>query len=397
MPVTTPPVYYFNDAMRGAPVVNGQPGSIIGMLDACLITGFGLVTASTVTITAGVAKATIPSGIPHDPDSNILVAGGTDAALNGTSRVVASDATSVSWATTAASGAGTVTVKVAPVIGWSKPFSGTNIAVYKSTDPQSYGMYLRVDDTDAQNTRVVGYETMSDVNTGTGPFPTNAQMTGGGYWRKSEGNNTNPVEWMLAADSRVFYHYFAAYQGNFPATDTGSRPNYNMGVLRGFGDLASLRPAGDAYACMLCYWNTQAYNGGALLTNPASNYLALARDYTALAGSVQLVARPYIGGVNDSGIDNFLGLFPSAIDGVLRLSKVFAAFDISTPPRADFPGIYRLPHINTASIPLRIPLKTVAGLSGRSLIPVFGGSNPAQPNNATGAGRGLIDVTGPWR
>jgi hypothetical protein len=39
--------------------------------------------------------------------------------------------------------------------------------------------------TPARPWRASGYESMSDVNTGTGPFPTAAQVAGGGYWEKS--------------------------------------------------------------------------------------------------------------------------------------------------------------------------------------------------------------------
>lgn len=397
----TPSVYYFNETMRGAPVVNGQPGSLIAMLKACLIDGFGLVSASAVTITAGIAKATIPSGMPHDPDSNILVAGGSDAALNGTFRVVASDATSVSWATTASSGSGTVTIKVAPVIGWSMPFSdaGTFKMVFKSTDPQSYGMYVWIDDSNPQYARVVGYETMSGIDTGTGPFPTPARMNGGGYWKKSESNSTNPVSWLLATDSRSFYHYFATYQGNFPLTDTASRPNYPFGVLRGFGDMAALRPTGDAYACMLSYWNTQAYTGNGLLTSSGDNHLAMPREYTGLPGALNMGVRPYVGSDASSGEDPYaLGVFPSPIDGILRVTRSYVwNKDNPVIPRADVPGLYRLPHNTVGVIPNRTKFNNIPGLPGKVLLAVYGGATGSTVSTTTSAGRGLIDLTGPWR
>ena len=54
-------VKWFTSDMRGAPVVSGTAGTLIAMLDACLVTGFGVVTATSVTVSGGVATATLPS------------------------------------------------------------------------------------------------------------------------------------------------------------------------------------------------------------------------------------------------------------------------------------------------------------------------------------------------
>ena len=39
-------VKWFSSDMRGAPTINGTVGSLIPALDACLLTGFGAVTAA---------------------------------------------------------------------------------------------------------------------------------------------------------------------------------------------------------------------------------------------------------------------------------------------------------------------------------------------------------------
>ena len=69
--------------------------------------------------------------------------------------------------------------------GWTKPYTGTNVAAFRQ-GAGSNGMYLRIDDTSTEagnrNARIVGYETMSDVNTGAPQsFPTAAQRAGGEY------------------------------------------------------------------------------------------------------------------------------------------------------------------------------------------------------------------------
>lgn len=105
-------IYRSSDA--SAPGLTGQAGSLIGVLDACLVNGYG-------------AKA---------------------------------------------------------AAGWAKEFSGTNLAVYRA--PSGNRLRIRVNDTGTTVARVVGYETMTDVDTGVNPFPTAAQVSGGLYVRKSE-------------------------------------------------------------------------------------------------------------------------------------------------------------------------------------------------------------------
>jgi hypothetical protein len=46
---------------------------------------------------------------------------------------------------------------------------------------------------------------MSDVNTGTGPFPTAAQVAGGGYWEKSGAAGSTARNWIVVGDERAFY------------------------------------------------------------------------------------------------------------------------------------------------------------------------------------------------
>ena len=48
------------------------------------------------------------------------------------------------------------------------------------------GALLRVDDSGTTVARVRMYETMSDIDTGTNPAPTDAKVNGGLYWWKSD-------------------------------------------------------------------------------------------------------------------------------------------------------------------------------------------------------------------
>jgi hypothetical protein len=202
-------VKFFTSQMSGAPALPGVAGALIALLDACAKDGFDLKTLTSLTVAGGVATAAYTGTHSAMVDAVVLIAGVTGgpsgwAGLNGEQKITGKPgAASVTFATNLPDGiyTGTITMKMAP-LGFAKPFSGVNLAAYRSLDPMSTGMYLRVDDTAAQTARVFGCESMSDINTYAGQFPTNAQMAGGGYWGKSSVANSVPVQWALIGDSR---------------------------------------------------------------------------------------------------------------------------------------------------------------------------------------------------
>lgn len=79
--------------------------------------------------------------------------------------------------------------------GWSKVFSGTNLAAYRA--PSGVRHYLRIDNSSSAVVQPVqGYESMSDVNTGT-----HVIMTSGG---KLLTGSVNPAKWVAAVDAVTF-------------------------------------------------------------------------------------------------------------------------------------------------------------------------------------------------
>lgn len=189
-------VKHFHSAMNGAPVLSGTAASLIAVLDACLVNGFGLQTASSVVVASGIATATFPSGHSFEPDTIALIDGAAPAGLNGEKHVLTTSTNTITFAATGiadGTATGTITAKLAPA-GWEKPFSGTNLAVFRSLNVESTRMYLRVDDTGTTNSRVAGYESMTDVNTGVGPFPTSAMISGGGWWPKASAANATRLD-----------------------------------------------------------------------------------------------------------------------------------------------------------------------------------------------------------
>lgn len=387
-------VKYLHSGMTGAPVLSGSVGALISVLDACLVDGFGLGTLDSLVIASGVATATRASGHPFEAGQVVLIAGATvtGGTVNGEHRVLSTTATTYTFDATGISNqsaTGTITHKVSPV-GWSKEFSGTNLAAYKSVDGSATGFRLRVDDTGTYDARVVGYETMSDVNTGTGPFPTSAQQSGGGYWVKSSTASAAARSWILVADERTFYL----------AVSTDGTARY---VVWGFGDLIA-QGSTDAYCAVLNYYNASG-NGvpissiqpySLLTANPASNTgIVMPRSYTGVGSSAlarkwfSVMTGSTLSNLNSGGTaDNGWPPYPNGSDGALYVTPACVSQDSDKSLRGTLPGLWPTPQYNVdASIASKDSVTSVAGLTGRILKAAQCGGN----------GIGFFDITGPWR
>lgn len=388
------PVKWITSDMRGAPVISGTAGTLIGALDAFLLTGWGTATALTVNVSGGVGTAMFNEGMFFADHAVVLIAGATPAALNGEARVLSHTNNSITFETDAANGTatGTITIKYAPVGGWSKAFSGTNLAAYKSTDVMSPGCYLRVDDTGTTADRVVGYESMTDVNTGTGPFPTSAMFSGGGYWHKSSAANATAAKYSLAADSRAF---LTAIEPN-----TASNATYRTAHFRGFGDPVALAAGGDAWATFLTASGSSlsgSHNGSlaGAVASSINGFFAAPRAFTALGSAVYLDPMTFTGALSGlSGDDVSLGACPSGVDGQIKLSRMFLREQAAqSPPRAITPGVLFVPQKGVASLVSPGDMLTGTGeWVGRKLLAIGVGNGTGFPT-----GISFIDITGPWR
>lgn len=381
--------------MRGAPVLSGSVNSAIGVLDAFLLTGFGAVTALSVTVAGGIATAQLQAGDTFEKHCVVLIAGATPSQLNGEGRVLTATNASISWATTAADGVatGTITIRVAPVGGWEKLFAGTNKAVYRSIDPLGSGFCLRVDDSGTTTLRVRGFESMSDVDTGVGPFPTDAQISGGGWWLKSSVASSAAVRYDLIADSRTL---LTAVCSGSPSSATNL-----ASPLRGFGDMLPLRASGDPYACALSCNASSAISavfglGSFDRFSNSSDAIFLPRGIGGIGSSHSVWTLSYVGGASaTSGADGTLGTFPSAVDGELKFSKRFVKDGATSTPRADVPGLLYIPQsgVNSLVSPRDI-LPGTGAMAGRLLLAL--GATSGTPTVAHD-GIYLVDITGPWR
>lgn len=391
------PIKFIASTMRGAPVLSGTAGALIGVLDACK-DGFGQVTATSVTVSGGIATANLPAASSFDPYTIVLVAGATPGALNGEQRVLlGATSSSISWATAAPDGVatGTITIKVAP-IGLTKLFSGTNLAAYKFTDITATGCVLRVDDTGTTAARVRGYESMTDISTGSGLFPTDIQQSGGGYWPKSSVASATAIPWAIIA-SPTGLHYINAFYFGGGASSLGQSGWW-------FGDIKS-RKAGDGYNCALIASTSANDTFGTVSCRSAANGGSwLARSYSQIGGSANFgkmspVLSTSISLDNTfSGFDALCGVYPNGPDGALVLSPVQileGATIASQVWRGTLPGVYHSPQqILAQAFSQGQIVEGTVDLAGHMLYAAMGRASTSPLSSLNGAT--FYDITGPW-
>lgn len=259
-------IYKSTDA--SAPVLTGQVGSLVALLDACLVAGYG--------------------------------------------------------------------AKVGA--GWTKPFTGTGKAAFQQ-GTGSNSFFLRVDDNGPgagtfKEARIVGYETMSDVDTGVAPFPTVAQFATGLFIRKSVSADATPRAWIIAADSRTFYLFIK----------TGDVSTVYFTTM--FGEFYSF-VAADGYRCMLIardVENTTSTTNEHLseLSNASSTVSGhyVARGHTGVGGSVQVAKHGDL--AKAVGATRTVGScpYPNPADGGLYLAPIWIT-DPTTAPVNGYRGRLR--------------------------------------------------------
>ena len=232
--------------------------------------------------------------------------------------------------------------------GWTKPFVGTNVACFKQ-GAGSNGMYLRVDDTSSTTNyraaRVVGYENMIDVNTGSpSPFPTEAQKPGGSGWftHYGSGSVANPREWKVIADEKFFWLLINTYPEN-------GQSNYYYNEAYAFGDIIPFKPGDTTHTCLLANDTTSSPNsseaypweGNSISSTLARYRLSFARNYTNLGGpTTHGWHSDHTKGSTSWGNGNLQ--YPHGPDGGMYLAPVWA-HDPQTSPynvRGIMPGLW---------------------------------------------------------
>lgn len=300
---------YIHSGMAGAPQYANADGNINGILEACLVNGFNTKTATSASAIGGVLTLNFASNPGFEALQTVEVAVADVALVNGQHRVVANTNNQVTIAipglpdgAVASSGAG-ITIKQAGA-GWSKPFSSSTVAVFRP--PAGNRRFLRCVHNLNVDFSARGYEEMTDIDAGTGPFPTLQQdSVAQAIYNRGYSAVVNAPWFLIATDKWVV----------FSLADT-LIPNYGIGTLF-FGDIAEQVKAGDVYSTMIG------------LTQ--SKYIA--RSHTGAEGAT-------IAALN---IDSVYGAaWPSVIDNGFRLIPYMVVTQSGAVMRGVLPNTYKL-------------------------------------------------------
>ena len=306
----TATIYQSTDA--SAPVLTGATGSLVALLDACLVNGYGSKAAA----------------------------------------------------------------------GWTKSFSGTSKAAYRQGAGSAF--YLRVQDDGPgagtfKEARAVGYETMSEVDTGTPPFPTVAQATNGVFIRKSTTADSTARAWILAATNKTF-HLF---------TFTGDTANVASSFS--FGDVYSYKPS-DLYSCHISGRSTEnsaIYTGDSVsgLSSSYSGVIAgnwFVRSDSGVGGSVAAGQHSDYWIAAQSIVGKGGNTYPDPVDGGMRMTPLYIHEASET--RGSVPGLWNPMH--DLAFGLGDTISGVGGLAGRTfqVVSIAGSSS----------GQLLLETSNTW-
>lgn len=315
------------------PVLDGQVGSLVALLDACLVNGY---TASVTSITRSGGTATVITPVPHNliEGQLVTIAGAAETDYNGTFGVSILSGVSFTYVVPGAPATpatGSITyLRIAA--GWTKPFTGTNKAAFKQGSG-SNEFYVRVQDDapgagGAREARVVGYETMVNVDTGTDLFPTAVQFANGLFVRKSSTADATARTWILFADARTFYLYVLSAGAD--VTPTAYRAFC-------FGEFYSLK-AGDPFRCFIAARNSENNTAATsdtldLLTTIAATSAGnfIARGHNETAGAVNIGKHADNAKCNSSVLGIGFVPYTNPANGAFYLSRVWIHDPTTTP------------------------------------------------------------------
>jgi hypothetical protein len=328
-------VHKFKSTDAGAPALSGEVDKLRAVLQAILVDGYN---AQTITITRSGTTATASCTSHGFVDKHVLLVAGADQTeYNGEVEITYVDANTFTFSVAgspASPATGTITAKVAPM-GWTQPYTGTNKGAFLQP-AGSNGFYLRVDDSNAQNAQVRGYETMSDVDTGTNLVPTNAQIAVGSglYIYKSSAASATARTWKAWGDKKSLFMVINTDGSNlWHPLGFGDFHDFSAG--NAYGTYVSGAPTSSAAAT-----GTMPHCRAPLISvNPAAYGSYIFRDNAATAGAVTFFR---LGGFNSGinagsssesigGSPYYPATYPAPIQGGLLLDPIYLVGDSNSP------------------------------------------------------------------
>ncbi len=382
-------IHFFEHTDAGAPTLNNAAGSLIGLLDAVLVTGYNSKSVLSITVASGVATVDCTAhGFSNTYGKIIQIAGATGSYtdLNKNTRisgVTTNGFTFLCPGVPDGVATGTITAKYAP-LGWVKQFSDTNKAMYKRSDVTATGCMLRIDDTAVgQTCRALMVHSATDINTYTNPCPTAAQIVDGlgQYWGKN--TTAAATQWFLVGDSLRF----------LMSRSSGISVNW-QNTPYGFGNFTSFKPADVLNTFML----GQTANGGnsssglAGTAAQAAQYIvAGGKDGASISRDLQNLTN-----VNLFGSTGHTNTYPSDVDGGLVLQYPILISE-GTGTAKNVRGVLPMiaaPYANMPQglIPPKTQISNIVG-SEKVFLAAYFVSGFASGTTECCA---MLDLTGPW-
>ena len=372
----------------GHPVLTGTAGDLFKVLDA-LVDGYGDNTITTLTQTGNVATAVCANahGIPLGNSAMRKISGANEGGYNKEVTVTSTGASTFTYPVvggTPAAATGFLTVRCEGS-GWTRPFAKAgNICVYRQPTAGTNGLYLRVDDNSVANVaRVVGYETMTALSSGSGAFPTDTQFTGGLYAGKSQSSDAVPRDWNMYCNGPMVYL----------VTNVNSATDWASAQVLAFGDYTPYM-SGDLFNTLIIagyYASPTSSTFSALASTLSAQQQGhySARSFSQIGTAVPL----------NKGVDNFKGMgqtiiggtgmvYPSPVDGGLYVSPVYLGENTvviaNSVPRGVLPGVYSPLHTRPLTHgDIWVPTGDLAGKTFEAL-------------NIMGSAQVLFEISDTW-
>lgn len=283
-------------------------------------------------------------------------------------------------------------------LGWSRPYQqGSTLRAYRNSLVAGTGHWLRVDDSQALYASLTGFETMSDIGTGNGMFPTSAQLSNGSAWAKSRTADATARAWWIIGNEVCFY-IFIDYVGDGISAAAG---------VNFAGNFSRLNPA-DGWNYAISERNAGSYAGGSSFeslrllqlgtvidANPIGTGNVSLTFARALDGTISPRGRCAAGGPITQAYAGWQGLgtsgfaYPDPYSGGLLYSRL-PILQAPQQIRGFLPGVYCPMHHG--------------GIADMQILPDVDGLPPgtrllckiARIGGATQYPRVLFDLTNPW-
>jgi len=294
--VASTDIKFFVHSNNNAPQLQNAFGSMIGVLDACLVNGVSLGLVSTLTAVGTKVTAVFSASHNLMQYQVLKIMGANQAEYNGEHRILTvPNATSVTFQLASAPSVTTATGSITaslPSLEWEKPFSSTNAngggkAAYRSKNTLLPSRpYLRVVDeldpaytaTYAKFAKVGIVEDMTDINTMLGVQAPYDSVNPDKNW-VGTGTGTSVINgW-----AKWYYATNSAANASFNETTTpvsGSR----TWILVGSTDYFYILPATDISNIIKSPYGFGAFDS-LLQSDSAANFLSAAYDYRAASAT----------------------------------------------------------------------------------------------------------------